>query len=217
MTARRFVPGSALVVSSASLAMASDAPSRQAVRKAVAEVYADERFTYRDAEDSWFSDALTGFAQFMADFHTTHPVLFWILLVVLLVVCLILIAHIVWTLRMANEAEFEELEAPLGDSIAALNPEPFLQSADRAWRDGDRATAIRDLYAALLISLDRTGVVRYSRHKALLDYRLEARSDPGAAELLTRFEQAYHPGSFGRRPPDDATFAELRAQVGALS
>lgn len=198
-------------------ALADDRPSRRTVREAVARVYEDERFEYQPPESSWFSDAMSGFAQFVADFHAAYPFLFWIVTLLLFVVCLLLIAHIVWTLRLAKEAEFDEIEAPLGDSVAALDPAPFLHSAESAWSEGRREQAIRDLYAALLISLDRREVVRYARHKALLDYRLEARGNPDAAELLARFERAYHPGSFGRRPPEQETFAELHRRIGALA
>src|SRR6185295_16440711 len=73
--------------------------------------------------------------------------------------------------------------------------------------------AVRDLYAALLLTLDRRGAVRFASHKALLDYRMEAARDPEAARVLDLFAGTYHPGSFGRRPPDRARFDELFAAL----
>ena len=68
---------------------------------------------------------------------------------------------------------------------------------------------MRTLYTAMLLTLDQRGNLRYGRHKALLDYRIEASSDQDAARVLLLFEGTYHPGSFGRRPPDREHFDEL--------
>ena len=76
---------------------------------------------------------------------------------------------------------------------------------------------MRDLYTALLFTLDRRGSLRYARHKALLDYRMESARDAASSRTLDLFAGTYHPGSFGRRPPDRAHFDELLAALDALA
>jgi hypothetical protein len=124
----------------------------------------------------------------------------------------------VWTWRVARRARYEaddprDLEA----ALRRLDAAPFRALADEHARAGRFEHAVRELYTALLLTLDRRGALRYAGHKALLDYRIESSRDDDARAALDLFSGAYPPGSFGRRPPDAATFARLAAAVDALS
>lgn len=199
-------------------AHAAEAPTREAIEAAVERVYAGDEFVYDPEPDGeWFSDALRSVVGFFEWLEELHPVLHGLLLMVLFALLVALVWHIVWTLRVSRQDEYEDLSAPLESALARLDPAPFRASAEQALAEGDRERAIRDLYLCLLIHLDRRGAIRFARHKALLDYRIETRSDQQAAAVLGRFAEVYHPGSFGRRPPDDATFARLFDAVDGIA
>jgi hypothetical protein len=212
-----------LVALAAATARAGDTPSAQSIRAAAKQVLSRPEFRRAAPKPrslieeiwSWWSDLVS-------EFVTNHPRVAIALMIVLACVLLALVAHIIWTLRMARRAEFQELpEADLEAAIRRGDPAAFRARAVGHAEAGRFEDAVRDLYAALLLTLDRRGALHYAPHKALLDYRIESARDPGVARTLDAFAGVYHPGSFGRRPPDrahfDALLAELDRGAGATS
>jgi hypothetical protein len=185
--------------------------SAAAIRAARDAVFQRPEFHYGEpARRSFLADWFEAFAEWQQQLVEEHPVAATVLFVGLAVLLVALIAHIVWTLRMARQAEWQSDEASGGASAMRRgDPSPFRARAVEHAAAGRFDEAVRDLYAALLLTLDRRGALRYAPHKALLDYRIETARDPAVARTLDLFAGTYHPGSFGRRPPDRAHFDEL--------
>lgn len=211
----RAAAAAALLVLSAATARAGDPPSAESIRSAAKEVLSRPEFRRREAETrslveelwNWWSGVLT-------DFIDQHPRLALALFIALACVLLALVAHIVWTLRLARRSEFQGLpEADLDAAIRRGDPAAFRARATAHADAGRFEDAVRDLYAALLLTLDRRGALHYAPHKALLDYRIESGGDAGVVRTLDTFAGIYHPGSFGRRPPDRAHFDALVAEL----
>jgi hypothetical protein len=203
----------------ATAALAGEAASPDAIRAAREAVLKRPEFRYAAPrpksfiEEIWsaFRDGLAGLAE-------AHPTLFLWLFVGLAVALVGLVAHILWTLRMARAPQWQA-DAAEGLDAAMLHgdPAPFRARAVGHASAGRFDDAVRDLYAALLLTLDRRGVLRYAPHKALLDYRIEASRDADAVRTLDLFAGTYHPGSFGRRPPDRSHFDELLRALDAVA
>jgi hypothetical protein len=207
---RRFAAAALLLVV-ARTASADGAPSAETIRAARDAVMSRPEFRYGAPRQKSFVEELwDGFADWLGAFRAAHPTLFLVVFAALAALLLAIVAHIVWTIRAAREARWSDVAA--GDIDAAMrrgDAAPFRARAVEHAAAGRFDEAVRDLYAALLLTLDRRGAVRYASHKALLDYRIEAARDVDAARTLDLFASTYHPGSFGRRPPDRARFDEL--------
>jgi hypothetical protein len=192
-----------------------DAPDPAAIRDAARGVLARPEFRYADPKAKGFIEELwDGWVALLLEFREQYPWLFVAAVAALTVLLLLLVAHIVWTLRSARDSAWElELDADLGSALRRGDPAPFRARALAHAHAGRFDEAVRDLYAALLLTLDRNGTVSYASHKALVDYRIEARADARAGAALDLFAGTYHPGSFGRRPPDRAHFDGLLAAL----
>lgn len=215
----RGVAASALLLFAAGAARADDAPSAATIRSAKSAVMSRAEFRYGPPPRKSFIEELwDDFAHFLAGFKEAYPTLFYAFFAAAAALLVVVVAHIVWTLRAARRAQWREDDAAdLDAAIRRGDPAPFRARALDHAAAGRFDEAVRDLYAALLLTLDRRGAVRYASHKALLDYRIEAARDVDAARTLELFAATYHPGSFGRRPPDRAHFDELLDALNAVA
>jgi hypothetical protein len=203
----------AFVALAAAAAFADDVPSAEAIRAARDGVYADPRFHYAPPRPrSFLEDLYEALAAWVRDHPTTTK---WVagLLGLLFVV---IVVHIVWTLRMAREPRWT-LEDADADLLRSGDPAAFRARAVASAGSGRFEDAVRELYAALLLVLERRGSVVPAPSKALLDYRMEAARDAQGVRTLELFAGVYHPGSFGRRPPDRRRFDELLAAFDRLA
>jgi len=209
---RRVAAAVALLLVGAT-AFARDRPDRETILYARDEVFARPEFRQRTSGgEPVVMTILRAVAEYVAGFREEHPVAFLVVMGMLLLTLVILIAHIVWTIVIARRARYlPEPDLPVLD-VRRTPPEAFRDRAVRLAREGRYEDAVRDLYTALVLTLDRRGDIRYARHKALLDYRLEARADD-ARDALVAFAGGYHPTSFGRRPLPEERFAELLARL----
>lgn len=198
-------------------AAARDRPDRRLVLEARDEVFARPEFRAPAEEgESAVLATLRWIAQSVARFQEEHPVLYALIMGVLVLTLVVLVAHVVWTLAAARRARYvDDLVLPELD-VRRTPPEEFRARALRLAAEGRFEEAVRDLYTALVLALDRRGDIAYARHKALLDYRLEARSDD-ARRTLDAFAGGYHPTSFGRRPLPAERFAGLLEALDRLT
>lgn len=220
---RGVVPGFgvlAAIALAARGALAGEPPSPEAIRAARDTVFSRGEFEYDrgTTQRSLLEKVLGWWTDLVESLQTRHPVLFLVALGAMVLLLLAIVAHMVWTVRVARRAEWKEdrlddLEA----AMRRLDPAPFRARAVALASEGRLEDAVRDLYTALLLVLDRRGAVRFASHKALLDYRIESSRDPEARAALDLFEAAYPPGSFGRRPPSRERFDGLVAALDALS
>jgi hypothetical protein len=219
----RRAAAAAVVVLLAAAARAGEEPSADSIRAAAKEVLSRPEFRRREAESrSLLEELWNWWSGLVADFIDQHPRVALALFIVLACVLVALVVHIVWTLRLARRSEFQGLpDADLDAAIRRGDPAAFRARAAAHAESGRFEEAVRDLYAALLLTLDRRGALHYAPHKALLDYRIESARDADVVRTLDTFAGIYHPGSFGRRPPDrahfDALVAELDRVAGARS
>lgn len=210
---------SAVSFAAAAAARAAESPATDAVRRARDAVFARPEFQYADPEpkDSLLRRILGKFHEALTWLQEEHPVLFVVGLGLLLLLLAVLIAHIVWTIRVARRSEWvEDDAADLEAALRRLDPAPFRARAVGHAEAGRLEEAVRDLYTALLLALDRRGSVQYASHKALLDYRIEAVRDAEGRAALDLFAATYPPGSFGRRPPSGERFGELVRALDSL-
>ncbi len=207
--------GAAAAGVSATVAHAAEPIPSDAIVNARDKVFARPEFArlLEPDEPSALVSALGKFANWLWEMQQAYPLVFWSVFVLLLLLALLLLAHVLWTIRVAGRTDFAAAELALEDAVRRADPAPFRKRAVELAEAGDLEGAVRALYTALLLTLDRKGTLRFARHKALLDYRIECDSETEARATLDFFAGTYHPGSFGRRPPTREQFDRL---LGAL-
>lgn len=212
---RRAFTAAALVTFAAAAARAGDEPSAASIRAAAKDVLARPEFHRAAPKSRSLLEEVWGWwSGLVADFIDQHPRLAFAVMIALVCVLVALLVHIVWTLRTARAAAWQGLpEADLEAAIRRGDAGAFRARAVAHADAGRFEDAVRDLYAALLLALDRRGALHYAPHKALLDYRIESARDANVVRALDAFAGVYHPGSFGRRPPDRAHFDALLAEL----
>lgn len=196
----------------ATAALAGDPPDAARIRAARDSVFARPEFHYSEPtkSDSWLDRILGWWSDVVQEFQSKYPVLFVVLLAGAGALLVVILAHLAWTWRTARNSKFADDDPrDLEAALRRLDPAPFRKRALDEAAAGHYDEAVRDLYTALLLTLDRRGSIRYAGHKAFLDYRIESAADTPASAALDRFADAYPPGSFGRRPPDPARFQGL--------
>ncbi len=203
--------------------MAFPGASDQEIRAAAVEVLAREEYArFRFVEPDWviaFQRWIEGVLQWLRDLGDASPVLLFLLLGGLLVVLVVMIAHIVWSLRVAMRGA---PATPKLDSPRA--PRDFTAEAERLASVGDTLGACRALQLACLDLLLRRGTLELARHhgNATLRARLRRSSLPPALrdELIAAID-ALERGWFRDRETSADLYADWqrihRGLSGAVS
>jgi hypothetical protein len=158
---------------------------------------------------------LDGFQGWMVDLSATAPFLYWTILVGLLLVALALIAHIVFSVRVALRASRPEEPEP----FAAPRERDLVAEAAALAETGRYLDAARTMQLACLELLLRSGAIRLARGEAnrRLRHELAAAPIPEAqrrslGELLARLERQV----FRDREEDRGLYEGWRTLHGGL-
>lgn len=199
----------------AAAALADGAPDPEAVRAARDAVFARPEFDYRPPPpgDSLLERVISTIQELSLRLQTEHPIVWWCGMGACVIALVAIVGHMVWSWRAARPTAYDDDATDVETAIRRLDPGPFRRRAAGLASEGRFDEAVRELYVALLLTLDRPGALRYAPHKALLDYRIEASGDADARAALDVFDEGYPPGSFGRRPPAAAEFERLSLTV----
>ena len=85
------------------------------------------------------TDFLVGFADAVETLHTEFPIVFYAIVAALVLTLFVLLAHIVWTIRAARNAEFAgELDLTAQAELERASPP---RSASGPWRAPTRAAS----------------------------------------------------------------------------
>ncbi len=149
--------------------------------------------------------------------YTQWPVLYWLVVAVLAGLAILLIYHILATIRGAfgrrrrKQREPAEQPAPLTTSPTRLR-----QRARQLAARGDFAGALRALYQSCLRRLERQGYLRYHPWLTNGEYLHAIRSEPQLQRLLTPLTTAVDRVTYGRRPLQVTAYQELAAVADQL-
>ena len=207
----------ALLLAITGPAYAAETADKATILQARDEVFARPEFYVREKKGkSFVLEAIVAVGKAVAQFKEDNPRTFTAITVILVLTLLVLIAHIVWTLAMARRAKYDDEPEVAEFDIRRTAPQTFRDRAVALARKGRYEDAVRELYSALVLTLDARGDLAYARHKALLDYRMEVR-ERDARDALDLFAGGYHPASFGRRALPQERFEALLEVLDGVS
>ncbi len=112
------------------------------------------------------------------------PALAWAVLVLFGAISLALLSHSIlrwWRKRLRVQSEIAIAEV-------LIIPEQLLRDAENAAKQGDYLTALRKTYKALLLFLDRIGLIRFREQRTNWEYLAEVRRK-ASSEFVLRFQE----------------------------
>lgn len=129
----------------------------------------------------------------------SHPVAFWVLIGLLLVVLVAILSHmayLVWRALRVRQAVAPVAGAPPPRRDAAWH----LAEAARHASAGRYREALAHRFLALVLELDRVQAIRFHPSKTPAEYLAEARLDGPARDVLTALVHALYRYLFGGAP-----------------
>jgi hypothetical protein len=135
--------------------------SDEQIRTLAAEILSrDEYFRPGIAEEAWRAllARILGFLDFLEALRFSSPLLYWMILGILLLAAVVLLAHVVWTVRLALRMpgpETQERARPAGPG--------FLEQAESLAREERFLEAARRVELGILELLLRRRVIELSR------------------------------------------------------
>ena len=112
------------------------------------------------------------------------PILAWAVLALFGAISLALLSYSIlrwWRKRLRVQAEIAIAEV-------LIMPEQLLIEAENAAKRGDYLTALRKTYKALLLFLDRIGLIRFREQRTNWEYLVEVRRK-ASSEFVLRFQE----------------------------
>lgn len=144
--------------------------------------------------------------------HDVSPVIYWTIVAVVAGAIIILLYHIILTIRSAFGTTPSRRQAANGSSGEALETEPgaLLKEADAAAAGGDFEQALRHLYLALIRNLDRHDLVRYDRSRTNYEYLREVRGQQDVAGPLAALTAQAEAVWYGEQPVELSYYRQCR-------
>jgi len=141
-----------------------------------------------------------------------HPDLFWLLFWLLIAVLVAILVHGVWVMARTIRA------AGAPPSAAAPAPEArgapwYRREAARLARLGRFPEAMQAEFLAVVLELDRRGIVRFHPSKTPAEYAREARLDEPAREGLRGLVRSLYGYAFAGQPCDREAFEVWQASA----
>jgi len=153
----------------------------------------------------------------MERLYAQWPVLYWLLVVVLAGLAILLIYHILATIRGAFGPRRRKRRVPDDrPALAVSSPAWLRQDARQLAARGDFAGALRALYQSCLRRLERQGYLRYHPGLTNGEYLRAVHSEPQLQRLLMPLTTAVDRVTYGRRSLQATGYQELAAVADQL-
>jgi len=191
-------------------------PSPAAVREKTEAVFDRPEFRSQDPNSAgWLLRQLRDFFAWLASLHDAAPLLFWLLLIACIVLLILIVIHLVFTVRKAFVRG--DRSAP-GSATAArfLLSVSYRDEAARLAATGEFTEAVRFLFLSLVYRFDERG--RISLHKAYTNREyLDLLRDTPARAALQVMVDAIDDHWYGQRPCSRESFEECLAVYNRLT
>lgn len=186
-------------------------PDVDAVARQLKEVFQRPEFTPPPEPFwlHWLVQALTGFLGWLSGLYETSPPLFWVLLVGCVVVLVLLLTHIIWTLRRVWYASGRPADAAAAARREALS-QRLCREAERWAAAGDFTEAIRCLFLALVHRFDESGRVDFQAACTNREYLALFAERPPLQAGLRVFVDVLDDHWYGQRPSAQSQYAQCR-------
>lgn len=169
-------------------AAASSLPEEETIRRIAEEVVSRPDYNLEAQPGSgsallewilgFFEWLLTPFRALFGALTEISPVLAWAVIILMFLVVFALIAHIIYSIRMAMQGRQASLPFGAGKRKEQVDPTVLEQMADEAFGNGDYIGAIRHLFRACLLRLEQVEKRTFRRGMTNREHLRRYRSGP---------------------------------------
>jgi hypothetical protein len=189
--------------------LAAAAPGSDAVRDKLHDILS--RSEFGAPQQPWWADLVRRFFEWLGNLYDTAPILFWLLFVLLAGLLLLLLGHLVWTVRRVLTAGGRSGRR---DNTAAERRQRSLACRAEAARlasAGEYTEAIRYLFLSLLYLFDESGRVLFQRALTNQEYLGLFAARPQVQADLRTFVAVLDDHWYGERRTDEVTYHQCQA------
>ena len=195
-------------------------PSKQAVRQQLDEILAQDEYQTEEQAEAWWFKPMVAAIRFLGKLlerifrardtlYVAYPLVFWTVVVLLTAIALGILAHIYMTLTGAfgsgrSRRGLAGVELPPRHSPGDLRARAR-QAAER----GDLGQAIVYLYLAILLHLDRQGLIVFNRADTNRQILRQLSGDVKLVATMEPLTNTVDAISYSSYVPTDAEFARV--------
>ncbi len=151
---------------------------------------------------AWLLKHLDALFRWLGGLYDTAPTLFWLLIVGCLILLVLLLTHIVWTVRSAFFVATRGAAPGRNGEKHRILSEAYRDEARQQAARGDFTEAIRFLFLSLVFRLDERGSVSYQKAYTNREYLALFADRPQMHAVLKVFVDALDQHWYGRIPTD---------------
>jgi len=173
------------------------------LRAVLDSVFADPayRWAERPALLGWLDRGWRWLTSALQQFQDDNPVLFHWFYLALIAILAVIILHAAWVVfRTTRAAVAREQSASATAVRAPLTPVWYVERSRELAADGRFAEALMTAFQALVLDLDRRGMVRYRAGKTPREYVREPTLDPADRERMGDLVHRLYRYVFGHEP-----------------
>jgi hypothetical protein len=199
------------------LASASNPPESE-IRRRLDDILARPEFLTQPPANLWqqFVEWFARLADWLAGLRVANPVLFWLILIVCLTLLVLIVAHIVWTVRrvffmnpqMRQRDLVREQRVSLGHS--------FWEEAQRKASEREFTEAVRCLFLSLVYHFDETGRVLFQKASTNREYLALLADRPEIQSELAVFVDMLDDNWYGQQPTRSEQYEDCLALYESL-
>jgi len=225
MSRRLMVALPALAAASTVVAEQAERPSEQALRRSLRDILASGyQLTppVRVQIEEWLAWLLRSIGRLLSGLSEAGPLAglplwaTWVIAGVLIALLVLILAHIVVTVRRALVEPSVRRDAATRRRRRE-NPRALLAAAEEALRRSEYDRAVRLLYRAALVRLDRLGVLTHDAARTNWENLRALRSEePAVRDAMAELARAVDDTVYGGAAASRSTAERCRASVNAL-
>ncbi len=154
----------------------SQAVSRDSVEIVINDVFATPEYDWSEVRDpfAWIRQQYYELVDWFAALHQNHPITYWILLVVMLVLLTAILVHFSYLIYRALRPQLAPTEHATGHRRVVRDAAWYLQEAHRLEDAGNLLGSLVMRFGSLVMELDRRNIVKFDPSKTPTEYVREA-------------------------------------------
>jgi hypothetical protein len=182
------------------------------------DVFAAPQYDWSEVSDpfAWIRKRYYELVDWFAVLHQEHPITYWILLGVMLVLLTATLAHFSYLIYRALRPRQAPAEQATGRRRAVRDATWYLREAHRLEDEGNLLGALVMRFGSLVMELDRRNIVKFDPSKTPIEYVREATVLNEGRDLFRRLVAGVYRHAYGGEPVTREGLREFDRMVGKL-
>ncbi len=182
------------------------------------DVFAAPEYDWSAVRDplAWIRKRYYELVDWFAALHQDHPITYWIMLVVMLVLLTAILAHFSYLIYRALRPQQAPAEPATGRRAVVRDAAWYLQEAHRLEDAGNLLGSLVMRFGSLVMELDRRNIVKFDPSKTPVEYVREATVPDEGRDLFRLIVAGVYRHAYGGEAVTHDGLREFDRMVGEL-